>query len=381
MKIFFKYLFYLSIISILAFLFYKRIYIPKHTFEIIKATKGDIEIKIDGIGNIGAKNIYKIASIYGGKIENFKIEEGEFLNKNSLIATIDSIDLVDKIDAEKALKEKILADINSLKIDKKSAEVNYKYQNELFKRNRRLYKLNSISNLDYQKYLTLKESAKLKIESIDTHILSLKAQLKEVVANINGLEKRLSYYKIEAPISGYVTKRLVTNYQIVIPNQTLIEIVNPKDVWVRAFIDTRISGEVKLGDRAVIKLRSSKKRYRGRVVNIKPINNPITYEREIDIAFENLPIPFYLEEQAKVKIDISKVKNIIKIPTKALSINNQQEGIWILRGKKVKFKPLNIIAYEDRFIAVKNRDILNEKIVVPDPKKKALKNGMKIYYD
>ncbi|NOX15349.1 MAG: HlyD family efflux transporter periplasmic adaptor subunit, partial [Epsilonproteobacteria bacterium] len=193
-------------------------------------------------------------------------------------------------------------------------------------------------------------------------------------------EKKLAHYTIKAPVSGYVTRKLVVNYQIIMPNQTLIEIVNPKDVWVQTFIDTRVSGEVQIGDKASMKLRSSQKVYSGRVVNINPINNNITYEREIDIAFDDLPIPFYLQEQAVVKIDISTLKDIVKIPTKALSIYKEKNGVWILKGDVVRFKPLKILAYEDKMAATKGVSV-DEKLVVPDSKKIPLKDGMKIYHD
>ncbi len=380
MKKYIKYIIYIVFIAIASFGFYKKVFIPKHTFTTLYPTKGSIDIKVNGVGNISAKNIYKIGSLYGGKILDFNIQEGEYINKDILIANIDSVDLTDKIDEQKALKAKLLNDINSLKVDKLSAKVNFDYQNELFNKNKKLYKLHSISSLDYQKYLTARDTAKLKIDSIDTNIVSLKEQIKQVVAGISGLDKILTHYVIKAPVSGYVTKKLVVNFQIIQPNQTLIEIVNPKDVWVKTFIDTRISGKVKIGDKASIKLRSSDKIYRAKVVNINPINNAITYEREIDIAFDNLPIPFYLEEQATVKVDIKTLKNIVKVPTNALGIYKEQNGVWILDGDKVRFKPLKILAYEGKMAAVKGVSV-DEKLVVPDPSKKSLSEGMKIYHD
>lgn len=380
MKKFIKYIVFVAIIAVAGFGFYKKVYIPKHTFTTTHASKGDMDIKVNGVGNVGARNIYKIGSLYGGKILDFSIEEGQHLDRGILVANIDSVDLKDRIDEQKALKAKLLNDIKSLKVDKMSAKVNFDYQNELYIKNKKLYKLHSISSLDYQKYLTARDTAKLKIQSVDTHIASLRDQVLQVAAGISGLEKKLAHYIIKAPVSGYVTKKVVVNYQIIMPNQTLIEIVNPKDVWVQAYIDTRISGKVKVGYTASMKLRSSDKIYRGKVVNINPINNPITYEREIDIAFDNLPIPFYLEEQATVKIDISTLKDVIKVPTIALVIHKEQNGVWVLNGDKVKFKPLKILAYENKMAAVEGLS-LDTKLVIPDPKKKSLSDGMKIYHD
>ena len=380
MKKIVKYAVYLLIIAIVSFGFYKKVYIPKHTFKTANISRGNIDIKVNGVGNVGARNIYKIGSLYGGKILDFSTQEGQYVKQGSLIANIDSVDLKDRIDEQIAFKNKLLNDIKSLKVDKLSAKVNFDYQNELFVKNKKLYKLHSISSLDYQKYLTAKDTAKLKIQSVETHIASLKDQIAQVIAGIKGLEVKLAHYVIKAPISGYTTKKLITNYQIIMPNQTLIEVVNPKDVWVQAYIDTRISGKVKLGDSVSIKLRSSDKIYKGKVVNINPINNPVTYEREIDIAFDDLPIPFYLEEQAVVSIGITTLKNVVKVPTKIITIYKEKSGVWTLVGNRVKFKPLKVLGRQNKSVAVKGIGI-DDKLILLDPKKTTLKDGMKIYHD
>jgi len=375
-----KYLVTAAIIGVVGFGIYNKVYIPKHTFKTTTAQNGDISVKVNGVGNVGAKNIYQIGSLYGGKVESFSLNEGDFIKKGDLIATIDSVDLKDKIAELSATINKIKSDIKSLKISKQSAIVQYNYQKEIYNKNRKLYKKGAISELDFQKYKTNKDVARLTIDSFNTKIASLNSQLNQVTFSKNGLEKRLAQYIIKAPVDGYITKKYISNYQIIMPNQTLVQIVNPKDVWVKTYIDTRISGEVKINNTATIKLRSSNKLYKGKVSNIKPINNSVTNEREVDVSFDNLPIPFYLEEQASVTIDIKQLKDIVKVPSRALSTYNEKSGVWILNNNKVHFKPLKILAYENKSVATKDINT-NVKLVLPDPKKKALKEGMKIYND
>jgi hypothetical protein len=163
------------------------------------------------------------------------------------------------------------------------------------------------------------------------------------------------------------------------PNQPLVDIVNPKDILVVTSIDTRISGKIKVGNDATIKLRSSKIIYNAKVSNIKPINNKVTYEREIDVVFEKLPLAFYLQEQANVKIKIGTLNKIYKIPNEAISYYKKQEGVWILRDEIVTFKPIIIAAHGVDFIATKTA--ITDKVIIPDTKKKGLSEGMTIYHD
>ena len=372
-----KYLIYATIAIVGLVTVYQKVYVPKHTYNTLSLQKGDVSVKVNGIGNVSARDIYKIGSIYGGKVLNFYVKEGSFVKKGELLASIDSVDLEDKIKELKASIKKINSDIKSLKIDKQSANSSYNYQNEIFKKNQKLYNKRAISQLDYQKYKTNKEIAQLKVKSVDSRISSILSSKEQLSASLSGLNERLKRYTILSPISGYITKKLVSNYQIIMPNQTLLQIVNPKDVWIATHIDTRISTNVKIGNKASIKLRSSDKEYVGTVVNIRPYNNSITYEREVDVAFDNLPIPFYLEEQAIVNIDIKKLDNTIKVPTKALTLYKQKEGVWIVKNGKVNFKALKILAYENNYAAT-NELSEKDKLVIPNPSKKALSNNMSI---
>ena len=375
-----KYLVYLAIIAVVGFVFYNKVYIPKHTFKTIEASKGDMAIKVNGVGNVGAKDIYKIGSLYGGKILDFYISEGDFIKKGTVVARIDFVDLKDKIDEQEAVVKKLKNDIKSLEFDRQSALKNYNYKEEIYKKNKKLFGIKSISALEFKKYETDKDVADFLVKSLASKINSLSNQISQINANIKGLKKRVSRYTIVSPVDGYVTKKLISNYQIIMPNQTLIEVVQPKDVWVETFIDTRISGDVKIGSFATIKLRSSNKIYSGKVINIKPINNSVTNEREIDIAFDNLPIPFYLEEQAVVNIAIKDLKNVVQIPAIALSNYKNKDGVWVVKDSKVQFKPSKILAHNSKYIGINGIEI-TDKIVLSNPNKKALQNGMKIYHD
>lgn len=114
-----KYIIYSVIIIVIGFGFYKKVYIPKHTFKTTNATVGNMVVNVNGVGIVGSKDIYSIGSIYGGKVLSFDVNEGDFLKKGDLIAHIDLVDLKDKIAEQEANIKKIQNDIKTLIFDKK----------------------------------------------------------------------------------------------------------------------------------------------------------------------------------------------------------------------------------------------------------------------
>jgi len=366
-----------AVVGLLGIGFYQKVFIPKHTFNIITPQKSDVVVKVNGVGNVGSENSYKVSAIYGGKVNDFNISIGQFIKKGEIVANIDSVDLKDKIAEIKANIEVIKANISSLKVDKQSAYKDYLYQEEVLKKNKKLYEKRAISELEYKKYLTNRDIAKLKVKSIADKIVSLQHQIPQLEASIKGLEERLKRYTIISPISGYVTKKYISNHDTIGNYQPIIEIVNSKDVWIETFIDTRISGDVKVGDTSSIKLRSGLKT-NGYVYKINPINNAVTNEREIFVKFNKVPIPFYINEQAIVDIKIKKLDNVYTIPASAVVFYKQKEGVWILNNNKAHFQPIKIIAYAGNKVVV---NLENAQIIIPNPKNKTLTEGMKIYHD
>jgi len=373
-----KYIVGLAVVSLAGFGIYKKVYIPKHTFETTTTQKSDMKVIINGVGNVATKNLYKVSTIYGGKVLDFNINLGDWVKKGELIAKIDSVDIEDKI-AELQENIKVLQkNIIATQVDRDSAIKQYLYSEDVLRKNQKLYQKKAISELEYKKYLTDKEVAQLKVDSLNAKIDSLKQQINQINYSISGLQEKLKRYSIYAPVDGYVTKKYISNNDVINPSMPIIEIVNPKDVWVSTPIDTRISADVKINDKAMIKLRSSKTFKKGYVVKINPINNAVTNEREIFIKFKKTPNPFYLNEQAIINIKLKKLKNVSVIPPKAVVFYNQKQGVWVLDNNKAHFQPIKIIAHADKKVVV---NLENVKIIIPNPKKKPLSEGMRIYHD
>jgi len=375
-----KLLLIIPLLLLITLLLYQKVFIPKHTFKTLTLQRGDMKRTIHGIGYMGAKDHYKIGSIYGGVVQDFNLNEGDFITKGTPIATIDSVDLEDKITELNTTLAKLQTDRASLQIDKESARIAADYQALLFHKNTLLYQKKAISTLSFENFKTNSLIASLKVKSLAFKLTSLQHQEEQLQASLSGLTKRLARYRILSPIDGYITKKFISNHQTILPNQTLLEVVNPKDVWLEASIDTRISGAIKIGDRATIQLRSTPTPYQGYVSHIKPINNRVTNEREVTLSFKTLPTPFYLEEQATLTIEVQTLSDIVKIPNHLLVAYNRQQGVWIYQEGHVHFKPLRELTHGEAFSAT---TLLQggERVVIPDSTKKTLVEGLAIYLE
>ena len=360
-------------------IFYNKVYIPKSTYAKVTPTKGDMQLKTFGIGNVGAKEIYNITALTASKIKALHTDEGKWVKKGELLVEMDAVDLPElvaeaKISVKKAKMEVTASrkDLDALYAQRNLALVTYDRYKKL--------KIQSFaSQSEYDKAKADLDAIKAQIAATKAHINSALQEVKRTQTSVKAVEVKLARYKIYAPVDGYVIAKEAEVAQSVVPTQSIFKIVNPQDVWIRAYIDERISGDIKIGQHATITLRShADKKFAGIVKRIVAQSDAVTQEREVDVAFEKLPIPFYINEQAEVLINTQTVKNSVKIPTKVIVHKEGKSGVWIEQNEKAHFQKVTVLGINDKTAAVNNL-AANAVILLPATNKKPLFEGARVH--
>jgi len=371
LKSIFKWVSIFLILIVAISLFYKKVYIPKITYSFITAKKGDLNISIFGIGTVEAKYIYPISSTYGGRVLEIYKDEGDRVEKGELIAKIDTVDLPTQLSEAKFGLKKAQMELKSLQEEKKSLYAKRELAQTNFDIYKRLYQKSFTSKQNFDKAKTDLDSIKAEIDSLEYKIKASKEDIKRLNESINALKERLSRYEIYSPISGVVISKDANRYQNIAPQQAIITIVKPQDIWIKIYIDERISDSIRVGDVADITLRSkANSTLKGVVARVEPQSDPITEERVIDIKLNKALKSIHLHEQAEANIYTKSLKNITLIPAKVI----RDGGVWVYQDSKAHFKKVEILGREANTVAVDGVKE-GEKILIPNPHKKSLKNG------
>jgi RND family efflux transporter MFP subunit len=379
MKKLFQYIVVILLLLLGGVLFYKKVYIPKTTYETVTSSKGDLSVEVFGIGNVGAKYTYSMTAQTGGKILSIHTDEGKWVKKGDLLITMDSVDVPQlleeaKLSVQKADSEWLATkkELESLFAQKQLAQITYA-------RYEKLKKESFASKAEYDKAKADLDVIEAQIAATEAHIASAKMEEERAQKSVEALNEKLSRYKIYAPVDGYVIARSAEVAQAVLPSQPILKIVNSKDVWIRAYIDEKISGGVKVGQKAVITLRSQyEKRFSGSVKRIVAQSDAVTQEREVDVAFDTLPLPFYINEQAEVRIASKTYKDVVKVPLKALSYYKEKTGVWTETSGKAHFVFVKVLARGHSEAAVTGVDA-GVEILIDSGKKKPLSEGMSVH--
>lgn len=374
-----KYLVILVVIGIGGFILYSKVYIPKITYETTFAKIGSLDVSVFGIGRVGAKNIYTINAQMGGKILSILSDEGLWVKKGDLLVTMDTVDLPVQLDSAKEFVKKANFELEASQKNLLNQKAQKSLALSTYKRYKNLKAQSFVSQTEYDKTKADLDGIIAQIDATKAHINSAKIEITRAERGVQSLEEKLSRYKIYAPVDGYVISRDAEIKQNVGSSQSILKIVDPKTVWIKAYIDERISTNVKVGQRADITLRSQNdKKFSGYVKRIVAQSDAVTGEREVNVAFDKLPIPFYINEQAEVSIKIKKFTDIVKVPIAVVIYQDEQAGVWIDKNGKAYFQEIEIIAKAEKELGVTGLD-KNAKILTTSSKNRPLKEGMRIH--
>ena len=375
-----KYIIIVLLAIVGGFLFYKNVYIVKTTYKTLSPKVANLDIKVFGIGNVSAKDIYSITAQTGGKIISILTDEGQWVKKGDLLITIDPVDIPELVEEMLISVEKTKSELKALIKESESLNAQKELALITYKRYEKLVKQSFVSRSEFDKAKTDLNALTAQLEATLVRIESSKIEVQRTQKNADSLKTKLSRFQIYAPVDGYVISKSAEVAQNVASSTTILKIVDPKTLWIKAYIDEKISGDIKVGQKAEITLRSqSNKQFTGSVKRIVAQSDAVTQEREINVAFDELPIPFYINEQARVTINAKTISNAITIPLNTLKVEDGKEGVWTLIDNKAYFKELNIQAKGDNEAAIISGIKTEDIIIIPDSSKKALSEGMRIH--
>jgi HlyD family secretion protein len=251
----------------------------------------------------------RVGSMIQGRVETLEVRPGDTVEKGALIARIQPAEAKADVDfytnsqdasaaaveeaeaqlrfLEMQTREQIRqaeanaaatrAQVQQAKADLENAELKLKRERDLRER-----QLNSQEALDLAR--TTYESAKAHAEGLEKQVQAAEAALALAHANAEQVDARraalstanqqlaaagaqtakakvrLDYTEVRAPVSGIVDVRATLAGEVVNPGQTIVTLIDPDDLWIRADVEESYIDRVRLGDELAVRLPSGAER-------------------------------------------------------------------------------------------------------------------------
>ncbi|WP_018624216.1 efflux RND transporter periplasmic adaptor subunit [Kangiella aquimarina] len=333
----------------------------------IQVSKVSISPALFGIGTVEARYQYKVGPTIPGRVQTLKVDIGDQVTKGQLLGVMDSVDLEQRMEAQQSA-------LMQAKAKLQEAQTRYQFSDEQFKRYQKLLESNSISE---EQFLVKQQDyhiAEAGLAAARQELLRQEAEQKAMQAQQHNLD-------LISPIDGIVVKRNAEQGTTVVAGQSVIEIINPEDIWINVRFDQIHSTGLNPGLTALVNLRSkSKLDLSGKIYRVEPIADAVTEEFLAKVTIDELPQPLpSIGELAEVTIELDSLPSTTVIPNAALKRIDGELGVWKIIDGDIEYVPVSIGATDlDGLVEIKKGLSLGESVVLHSEKALTANSRIKV---
>lgn len=220
-----------------------------------------------------------------------------------------------------------------------------------------------------------KENISLTDTAVEASIKTASASVDSARVALDMAQNNLNNTVITAPISGYISKCIVSEGQTVAPGVEIITISNTKTLDAKINVSEGDIAYLKAGDDAEVVVSSvGEDAIIGKISVINPVKDAMTGLYAVRVSLDNSDDILKAGMLCDVKLLLSSHSGIIKIPSEALINSGDEYFVYIAsqgnKAKKIKVdigiadgEYTEIISglYYDDEIIVSGKDYLSEK--------------------
>ena len=217
----------------------------------------------------------QIAPRVSGQIINVYVNDNQVVKEGDLIAEIDASDYKTKLGESSAKYNMAIFRQNNARADFKAATSGVEFAKKDLDRYSALYSEGAVPKQQLDAAQTQYDNAKARLATANQNLLSASnnrvadAELKQLASTKEQAELNLSYTKIYAPQTGYVTNKAVEKGAYVQVGQPLLVLV-PSKVWVVANFKENQLENMRPGQSVDIKIDTyPNKVFKGKVDSIQ----------------------------------------------------------------------------------------------------------------
>lgn len=281
-----------------------------------------------GIGSVGAHRLVRVGPIAPGRLLRLSVDVGDAVKAGQRLGEIDPVDLDQRLRALDAAAARAAAMVADASARLAHAEVQAQRYEQL-----------------YAERATSAELLAARRQDLQVATAALAAARDDAArarADRQALREQRASLQLRSPLDGVVTAREVEPGSTLAAGQAVVEVVDPRTLWVDTRFDQISAAGLKAGLPARVSLRSRRgEALAGKVLRTELRADVVTEELLAKIAFDAPPLPLPpIGERVEVTVDLPPLPAGPVVPNAAVQRQGSRIGAWTVSGRRAVFVPL-----------------------------------------
>ncbi len=360
------------IVALIAIFAFYKIFLYRPPVAVAVVKKTEIREIVQGPGTVQSRIPVTVSAKITGILEKLYADQGYRVKKGQLLAELDSAELRHREAAARWAQSRAERDLASAEANLAKSEANLELAKSNYQRDFEVYKPGYISPAAFDITKAALHVAQSDVAANEAAVKASKAAASQAESETRTSEALLGYTRIYAPMDGVITSRTAETGDIINPGTPVFQMVN-YEIWAASWIDETKLGLLKVGQQALIKLRSGQE-YPGEIARLNRQADTVTRELEVDVKFDTLPKPLTIGEETEVYINTGR-ESALAVPLSAIMEQNGAKGVLVVENGRAVFRHVAIGLEDGRQAAILN-GLKGGELAIVNPE--GIKPGKKI---
>lgn len=310
----------------------------------VGAVQRDVVVEVFGLGTVEARVTSKIGFKVPGVLVELRADVGDQVAKAAILARLDDREQRAQVARANAAIEQAEANLQRARASVEKAKANFANASSINQRRQTLLQSNNTSVETAQTAKAAEDATRGDLNLANSDVLVAQANISDAKAQQQQQSATLDFHTLAAPYDAMVTARLKELGSAMGTGEPVFTLIDPKSIWVLAYIDESKAGEIKVGEPAEIVLRSRPgRRIAGHVARIEPESDRVNEERKVEVAFETIPTGINLGEQAEVYITTVRLPQALLVPEAAIGGLAKNNGtVWSVEDAHLRRREVTL---------------------------------------
>ena len=319
-----------------------------------------------GIGTVEARYTQKVGPTAAGRVTMVAVDVGDTVQAGQLLAQIDPIDLDQRIDAaaggtarSAALEQAAVAQIAD-------ANARVVLARSVAARTEELKRGGWVTDAMVDQRRQELAAAQAGLAAAQANRSAATMDRGRLGAERSALVEQRANLRFVAPRAGLVVRRSVEPGTTVVAGQSVVEIIDPAQLWINVRFDQTQSAGLAAGLPVRIALRSRPDTpLDGVIERVEPMADALTEEVLAKARFSVTGTLPSVGELAEVTVALPARTRTLAIPNAAVHRIDGQLGVWVIRDGDLVFAPVRIGAQDlSGWVQILGGLTKNERIVL-----------------
>lgn len=320
-----------------------------------------------GIGTVEARYTYKIGPTSAGRVKHLDVHVGDHVTAGQVFGEMDPIDLDHRVRSQESALKRAEAAL-------REAQTRQVYAQTQASRYEQLLTARSTS----EEIVTTKRQ---ELHIADAALSAAREDIARARSDREGLVAQRASLRLIAPVGGVVAVRDADPGTTIVAGQAVVEIIDPKSLWINVRFDQISASGLDAGLPARIALRSRGGQIlEGHVLRVELKADAVTEEMLAKVTFDNQPEPLPpVGELAEVTIDLPALPAAPLIPNAAVQRQGDKIGVWKIVDGDLRFSPVKLgVSDLNGYVQVREGLKIGDQVLAYSEKAVTAKSRIKV---